>query len=58
MFGFLKGDPKKKLEEEYAKLLTQAVEAQRNGKIELYGELTVKSEEVLKKIEDLENKKK
>lgn len=56
MFGLFKGDPKKKLEEEYARLLTQAVEAQRNGKIELYGELTVKSEEVLKKIEDLEKK--
>ncbi len=56
MFGLFKGDPKKKLEEEYARILTQAVEAQRNGEIELYGEITVKSEEVLKKIEDLEKK--
>ncbi|MBY0515876.1 MAG: Lacal_2735 family protein [Bacteriovoracaceae bacterium] len=57
MFNFLKKDPKKKLEEEYAKLLTQAVDAQRNGKIELYAQLTVQSEEILKKIEVLEAQK-
>lgn len=57
MFGIFKRDPKKKLEEEYARILTQAVEAQRNGKIELYAELTVQSEEILKKIEALEKSK-
>ena len=53
MFGIFKRDPVKKLEEEYARKLTEAVEAQRNGKIEIYGELTAESEEILKRIEDL-----
>jgi hypothetical protein len=54
MFGIFKQDPLKKLRDEYARKLTEAVEAQRNGKIERYGELTVESEEILKKIEELE----
>jgi molybdenum-dependent DNA-binding transcriptional regulator ModE len=58
MFGFLKSNPIKKLEEQYARKLTEAVEAQRNGKIELYANLTVESEEILKKIEELKNKQK
>jgi molybdenum-dependent DNA-binding transcriptional regulator ModE len=53
MFGIFKRDPVKKLEEEYARKLTEAVEAQRNGKIERYAELTVESEEILKRIEEL-----
>lgn len=58
MFGFLKKDPKLKLEAEYAKKLTEAVEAQRNGKIELYAQLTLESEAILNKIEELEKSKK
>lgn len=54
MFGLFKKDPIKKLQEDYAKKLTEAVEAQRNGKIELYANLTVESEAILKKIEELE----
>lgn len=54
MFGLFKKDPIKKLQEDYAKKLTEAVDAQRNGKIELYANLTVESEEILKKIEELE----
>ncbi len=54
MFGMFKKDPIKKLQEDYAKKLTEAVEAQRNGKIELFANLTVESEEILKKIEELE----
>jgi molybdenum-dependent DNA-binding transcriptional regulator ModE len=57
MFGLFKQDPKAKLEKEYAELLTKAVDAQRNGKIELYAQLTVQSEEVLRKIEALEASK-
>lgn len=56
MFGLFKKDPIKKLQEDYAKKLSEAVEAQRNGKIELYANLTVESEEILKKIEELEKK--
>jgi molybdenum-dependent DNA-binding transcriptional regulator ModE len=54
MFGFIKKNPIKKLQEEYARKLTEAVEAQRNGKIELYAQLTVASENILKEIEALE----
>jgi molybdenum-dependent DNA-binding transcriptional regulator ModE len=58
MFGIFKSNPIKKLEEQYARKLTEAVEAQRNGKIELYANLTVESEEILKKIEELKNDQK
>jgi molybdenum-dependent DNA-binding transcriptional regulator ModE len=54
MFGLFKKDKKKELEALYAKKLEAAVHAQRNGKIELYAELTTESEEILKKIEELE----
>jgi hypothetical protein len=58
MFGIFKKDPKAKLEAEYAKKLEEAVNAQRNGKIELYAQLTVESEEILKKIDELSTTKK
>ena len=53
MFSFLKKDPKKKLQAEYEKIMKQALEAQRNGNIELYADLTFKSEEILKQIDNL-----
>jgi hypothetical protein len=40
MFGFFKADPKKKLDKEYKTLLEQAMQAQRNGDIRKYSELT------------------
>ena len=58
MFGLFKSDPVKKLKEQYAKKLTEAVEAQRNGKIELYANLTFESEKILQEIEALENQAK
>lgn len=54
MFGF--GDPKKKLEKKYQKLLEDALNAQRNGNIELYSELSSEADKVLKEIEGLEKK--
>lgn len=54
MFGLFKQDPVKKLKEQYAKKLSEAVEAQRNGKIELYANLTVESEKILQEIEAIE----
>jgi hypothetical protein len=57
MFGIFKRDPVKKLEDEYARKLTEAVEAQRNGKIETYSKLIFESEEILKQIEELKGKK-
>lgn len=58
MFGLFKQDPVKKLKELYAKKLSEAVEAQRNGKIELYANLTVESEKILTQIDELEGKQK
>lgn len=54
MFGFLKADPKKKLQAEYEKLLEQGMHAQRNGDIKTYSMLTAQAEEVLGKIHELE----
>ncbi len=54
MLGWLKSDPVKKLKAEHAKLLERGVEAQRNGKIELYGQLMTEAEELWKKIDALE----
>lgn len=44
MFGFLKTDPKKKLDQEYKALLEQAMQAQRSGDIRKYSELTEMAE--------------
>ncbi len=51
MFGFFKADPKKKLDKEYKALLEQAMQAQRNGDIRKYSELTELAE---KKKEELD----
>lgn len=55
MFGLFKKDIKKELEKEYQKLLERAMEAQRNGNIELYSHLTSEAEEVAKKLDSLPN---
>jgi hypothetical protein len=49
MFGLFKSNPLKKLQKEYDRIMEQAVSAQRNGKLELYGELTKKAQEIEKK---------
>lgn len=54
MFGFLKSDPKKKLEKEYKLKLEKAVDAQRNGKIDVYARLSKEADDILKEIEKLE----
>jgi molybdenum-dependent DNA-binding transcriptional regulator ModE len=54
MFNMFKTDPIKKLKKDFENKLTEAVEAQRNGKIELYAKLTTESEEILKELELLE----
>lgn len=56
MFGLFKKDEKKKLEKTYADLLTKATNAQRNGDMALYAELSSKADKVLKEIDALENK--
>ena len=56
MFGFSKNAKIKKLEKKYAHLMQQALEAQRNGKLELYGELSKESEELAREIDKLKSK--
>lgn len=57
MFGFLKSDPaaklEKKLDNEYKSLLEQGLQAQRNGDIRKYSELTEQADSVLKKLDEL-----
>jgi hypothetical protein len=53
MFGFLKADPKKKLDKEYKTLLEQAMQAQRNGDIRKYSELTELAEMKKKELDRL-----
>ncbi|MEH0862311.1 DUF6435 family protein [Halobacteriovorax sp. DPLXC-1] len=52
MFGL--GSKKKKLEKKYQKKLVEALEAQRNGNIALYSELSSEADKILKEIEELE----
>lgn len=54
MFGFLKSDPKKKLQAQYQKLLERAMQLQRNGDIRGYSEVTAEAEKVREAIEALE----
>ncbi|MCO4793544.1 MAG: Lacal_2735 family protein [Bacteriovoracaceae bacterium] len=53
MFGLFKKDPIKKMENEYRVLSEKAVDAQRNGKIELYAELTFQAELIANKIDEI-----
>lgn len=53
MFGFLKADPQKKLTKEYDTLLEKAMQAQRNGDIRLYSELTAEAEVVKARLEEM-----
>jgi len=54
MFGFLRSSPSKALEKKYQDTLQQAMQAQRNGDIRLYSELTEKAEAMRKELEVLE----
>ena len=53
MFSFLKKDPLKALEKEYAELYEKAMHFQRNGDLKTYADLISKADEVGKKIEAL-----
>ncbi len=58
MFGLFKKDITKKLDKKYALIMEKAVHAQRNGKLELYGELIKESEKISKEIDTLKAQKK
>tara|TARA_R110002095_G_scaffold115473_1_gene100728 strand:+ start:2538 stop:2729 length:192 start_codon:yes stop_codon:yes gene_type:complete len=51
MFGWLRRDPRKKLEDQYARMLVQARDAQRNGNIQGYADLMAEAETILLKID-------
>ncbi|WP_372655775.1 DUF6435 family protein [Halobacteriovorax sp.] len=53
MFGLFKKNTTKKVEKKYADLMTKAVEAQRNGNIDLYSKLSFEADEILKEIDSL-----
>lgn len=54
MFGFLKPDPARKLRKQYDAKLDQALQAQRNGDIRGYANLTTEAEAIWKELEPLE----
>ncbi len=54
MFGFLKSDPAKKLRKQYDAKLAQAQQAQRNGDIKGFAELSSEADAIWKKLQPLE----
>ncbi|REJ74271.1 MAG: Lacal_2735 family protein [Planctomycetota bacterium] len=52
MFGWLKQDPVKKLELEYARMLKHARDVQRNGDIVRYSEIMAEADAVLRQIDE------
>ncbi len=56
MFSFFKKNPLKKLISEYENKLKEAVQAQRNGRIDEYAELSSEADKILKEIESIEKK--
>ena len=53
MLSFLKANPTRRLEKDYAKKVQQAFEAQQNGNIRKYSELTMEAEHLRAKIEQI-----
>ncbi|MEM9556115.1 MAG: DUF6435 family protein [Acidobacteriota bacterium] len=53
MFGFLKKDPRKKLEARYAQLMTEARDLQRRGDIQGFAVKSDEAEEVGKQLDAL-----
>lgn len=53
MFAWLKPNPAKQLQKEYDRLTERAFQAQRNGDIRLYSELTSQAETVKAKLDNL-----
>lgn len=54
MLGFLKGDPKKKLQKAYNDKLAQALQAQRNGDLRSHSTLMEEAEAIYERIQALE----
>ena len=54
MLGFLKGDPKKKLQKAYEEKLAKALHAQRNGDLRTQSTLMEEAEELYSQIQALD----
>lgn len=57
MFGFFKKDPLKQAKKNYNNKLTEAMNAQRSGNIQLFAALSQEAEELLNEINNLEKSK-
>jgi len=57
MLGFLKSDPKKKLQKAYENTLAKALHAQRNGDLRSHGTLMAEAEKLYSEIRQLESGK-
>ena len=55
MFGLFSKDPIKRLDKEYKSLLEQGMQAQRNGDMRAYADLTERANKLLKEIETLKS---
>ena len=58
MFWIFKKDPIKTMQKKYETLLEEAMNAQRNGKIEEYSELSFESEKLYKEIQRMKEERK
>ena len=56
MFGFLKKDPLKALQQKYKKLMEEAMQIQRSGDLKLYARKMEEAEQMAKEISLLKNK--
>lgn len=56
MLGFLKPDPKKKLQKAYEDKLAKALDSQRNGDLRTHGTLMEEAEKIYAEIQALEKK--
>lgn len=54
MFGFLKSDPRSKLEKRYKKLMAEAVQVQRSGDLRAYAKKMKEAEDVEAEIEAID----
>ncbi|WP_417226832.1 DUF6435 family protein [Amphritea sp.] len=56
MFSIFKSNPSKKLDKQYKSTLEEAMQAQRNGNIERYSELSVEADKLYQQILAMEKK--
>ncbi|MBK7870449.1 MAG: Lacal_2735 family protein [Saprospiraceae bacterium] len=57
MFGLFKKDKVKELQKHYQKLMEEAMHIQRNGDIKGYALKVAEAEEIMKKIEEIQQQK-